>query len=49
MVGDARSGRVRIVPIATRDMGPEAARELIAALKKRLPKLEYRVPAFGRR
>ncbi|OIP85665.1 MAG: hypothetical protein AUK37_03855 [Rhodobacterales bacterium CG2_30_65_12] len=49
VVGDARSGRVRIVPIATRDIGPEAARELIAALKKRLPKLEYRVPTLGQR
>jgi hypothetical protein len=41
-------GRVRIVPIATRDMGPEAASELLAALKDRLPKLEYRVPTMGR-
>lgn len=40
-------GRVRIVPIATRDMGPEAASELIAALKDRLPKLAYRVPSLG--
>lgn len=39
--------RVRIVPIATRDMGPEAAAELIAALKDRLPKLAYRVPSLG--
>lgn len=42
-------GRVRVLPIATRDMGPEAAKELLKALKDRLPKLEYRVPTMGRR
>jgi hypothetical protein len=40
-------GRVRIVPIATRDMGPEAASALVAALKDRLPRLQYRVPSVG--
>jgi hypothetical protein len=42
-------GRVRVLPIATRDMGPEAAKELLKTLKERLPKLEYRVPTMGRR
>ncbi|GKY88654.1 hypothetical protein [Sinisalibacter aestuarii] len=48
VVGPASGGRVRIVPIATRDMGPEAAKELLAALKTRLPRLEYRVPTMGK-
>ncbi len=43
------AGRVRVLPIATRDMGPAAAEDLIAALKARLPKLEYRVPSLGAR
>ena len=42
-------GRVRMLPVATRDMGPEAAEQLIAAMKARLPKLEYRVPSLGAR
>jgi hypothetical protein len=42
-------GRVRILPVATRDMGADAAERLIATLKERLPKLEYRVPSLGAR
>ena len=49
MLGSGRSGRVRIMPIATRDMGEEAAAAFLAALKERLPKLEYRVPTLGKR
>lgn len=48
VLGAQKTGRVRIIPIATRDMGPEAATALLAALKARLPKLEYRVPTVGR-
>jgi len=41
------AGRVRVLPVSTRLMGPDAAREMIAAMKARLPKLEYRVPSMG--
>lgn len=44
-----KGGRVRIIPIATRDMGEDAAKALIAGLRERLPKLAYRVPKVGRR
>ena len=40
-------GRVRILPVSTGLMGPEAAKQLIALMQERLPKLEYRVPSMG--
>ncbi len=43
------NARVRILPVATRDMGPEAAERLIAALEARLPQIEYRVPSLRAR
>lgn len=49
VVRAGRSGRVRIIPVSTADMGPEAARTFLAALKQHLPKLEYRLPTLGRR
>ena len=39
--------RVRVLPISTRLMGAKPPRRLLAALKERLPKLEYRVPSVG--
>jgi len=48
VVGAGPTGRVRVLPVATADMGPEAAARLIAAMKERLPKLEYRVPSLRR-
>lgn len=48
VVKAGEGGRVRILPVATADMGPEAATRLIAAMKTRLPKLEYRVPTLRR-
>lgn len=41
------AGRVSLLPVATRDIGPEAAEALIAAMKERVPTLEYRVPRLG--
>ena len=43
--GKARS--TRVLPISTRLIGAAATEELLAALKDRLPKLEYRVPSVG--
>jgi len=43
------AGRVRVLPVSTRLMGPDAARALIAAMQERLPTLEYRVPSIGRK
>ena len=40
-------GGARIVPVSTRLIGPEATERFLAALKQRLPKLEYRVPQMG--
>ena len=45
--GDKRSGAVRILPVSTWLMGPEAAERMVAAMKARLPKLEYRMPGLG--
>ncbi|HBZ45621.1 MAG TPA: hypothetical protein DEO85_16580 [Maritimibacter sp.] len=38
-------GRVRVLPVSVRAMGAAEAEELIALMKERLPKLEYRVPS----
>ena len=45
--GGARRGAVRVLPISTRLIGAPATEALLAALKDRLPKLEYRVPSLG--
>ena len=45
--GAKGKGAVRVLPISTRLIGAEATAELLAALKERLPKLEYRVPSVG--
>ena len=38
---------MRVLPISIRLIGAPATEELLAALKARLPKLEYRVPSVG--
>lgn len=38
---------IRIAPISTRLIGAEATEDLLAALKERLPTLEYRLPSVG--
>jgi len=38
---------LRVLPISTRLIGVAATDDLLAALKDRLPKLEYRVPSLG--
>ena len=48
IVGTSSSDNVRILPIALRDIGPDAAAKFLAALKARLPKLDCRVPRIGR-
>ena len=45
--GKGRARGVHVLPISTRLIGPQATEELLAALKERLPKLEYRVPRVG--
>lgn len=44
----AEGGRVRVLPVSIRAMGSEAAEELLAAMKARLPKLEYRAPSLAK-
>lgn len=45
--GEGKARATRVLPISTRLIGTEATEELLAALKARLPKLEYRVPSVG--
>ncbi len=45
--GKRPGGSIRVMPISTRLIGPMATKDLLAALKDRLPKLEYRVPSMG--
>lgn len=45
--GKGKTRATRVLPISTRLIGPAATEELLAALKDRLPKLEYRVPTVG--
>ena len=42
-------GRVRVIPIATGDLGREGTERLLAAIKAHRPKLEYRVPTIASR
>lgn len=45
--GKGRARATRVLPISTRLIGPAATEELLAALKDRLPKIEYRLPNPG--
>lgn len=45
--GKGKARATRVLPISIRLIGPAATEELLAALKARLPKLEYRVPSLG--
>jgi len=45
--GKGRARATRVLPISTRLIGPAATEELLAALKDRLPKIEYRLPSPG--
>jgi len=45
--GKGRARATRVLPISIRLIGPAATEELLAALKDRLPKLEYRLPRIG--
>jgi hypothetical protein len=45
--GKGKARAVRVLPISTRLIGTQATEDLLAALKERLPKLEYRVPSVG--
>ena len=45
--GKRRGGAIRVMPISTRLIGAAATEDLLAALKDRLPTLEYRVPSMG--
>lgn len=47
IVKAGKGGQVRVLPISTGLIGADASEKLIAALKERLPKLEYRVPKMG--
>jgi hypothetical protein len=47
MVRAGKGGRVRILPVSSRMMGPEATERFLALIKERLPKIEYRVPRLG--
>jgi hypothetical protein len=47
MISSGTGGKAQLLPISTGLIGTEASEELIAALKERLPKLEYRVPKMG--
>lgn len=45
--GKGRGATARVMPISTRLIGRDGTEALLAALKERLPKLEYRVPRVG--